>query len=433
MTRHQKFFDIVVIGAGPAGSMAALSAKQAAPDLSVAFIDDFTCVKPRIGEALLTGTIMTLADAGLAEPLLREGFHHKIGAAYVWGQTREPWYVDYPPSSDPYPAGFTHASGRYAAHVHRPLFDSFLRRHAIKAGAEAIQGRVEKVVFAETGRALHLELANGERVRFRHLIDATGQAALLGNAAGMRKSVGERRVARYGYTHAICWEEAHANGFHFNRTNIVSSKNGWLWVIHLGAAGGDLTSVGVVCSPEVASSLTPGNITDAFPDLARFGLDLGLLDCRTADGTTTTRLVAHSDYGFVCENLHGPNWALAGDAAMFIDPILSQGVTLAVHYGRLRGIAAAAAIQGDETSQERVSAHYRNEGAILHKIVGEWYANNKSVSGWKNLAKQSLHGAVDDGDEAFRHVTNLENIRNEYDPFSSEMRDHVRDRLGIGN
>lgn len=434
MNTGHAYFDILIAGAGPAGAMAALSARQAAPDLSVGIVDRKTEIRPRIGEALLTGTIMTLDDAGLTQALAAEGFHKKIGAAYVWGENREPWYVNYPPADEPYPDQFTHETGRYAVHVDRPKFDAFLRRHALAADAEIIDGQISRVNFADTGRALHADLTDGTRIRFRHFIDATGQAAMTGTQTGMRVPVGARRVARYGYTQSIDWDKAERHGFGFHRTNIVSSANGWIWVIHLGDAGHNLTSVGVVCFPEVARRLTPGNIHEAFPELTLFGLERGLSDVSDANGRRIDRLIAHADYGFACERLDGPNWALAGDAAIFVDPILSQGVTLALHYGRLRGRAAAASILGASGEpQSEVTMHYRREGLVLREIVDTWYDNNRSIAEWQGVTRRAAEdcGLNTSGERAFRFVTNLENIRNEYDPFPDAVRRHIDAKLGV--
>jgi len=69
-------------------------------------------------------------------------------------------------------------------------------------------------------------------------------------------------------------------------------------------------------------------------------------DSEVEDWHTCTHL------SYVSKKMHRSNWALAGDAAGFIDQILSQGVTLATHYGYERGIAAVSDLQGNDINPE---------------------------------------------------------------------------------
>jgi hypothetical protein len=119
---------------------------------------------------------------------------------------------------------------------------------------------------------------------------------------------------------------------------------------------------------------------------------------------------------------------------MFIDPILSQGVTLAVHYGFNRGMAAASELQGDEGAQAQVTEHYRREGSILRLVVGEWYSNNRAVGDWRMksvMLSKDMYGEELDEAAAFRWITNLENLRHDYDPYPEEERKGIWRHLGV--
>lgn len=434
-----KHFDVLVVGGGPAGSMAAAGVLKAAPEASVGLIDPDSDTRHRIGEALLTGTVMSLQDAGLDDVVAEAGFHHKIGASYLWGETREPWYVNYPRlSGDTYPARFKDETGyRRSLHVPRDRFDPLLRRAVERRGVEIVKDKVRtvKTVDTQDGPAIvSITTDSGEIVTAKRYIDASGHAHALARHVTKRQAVGSPRIARFAYTPGIDWNIAERNGFDAHRTNIVSNTNGWFWAIHLGEAGRGLTSLGFVSTPEIASKLTFDNCTDAFPELRAFGFGDGYLDPRTFDGERADSFYGHPDYSFACERLHGRNWSLAGDAAMFIDPILSQGVTLAVHYGFGRGLAAGAELEGDEGAQEKVSENYRREGAILRLVVGEWYGNNKAVDDWRMksvMVSRDLFGEELDPVTAFRYITNLENLRHDYDPYPEDERRHIWKQLGV--
>lgn len=434
-------FDVLVVGGGPAGSMAAAGALKACPSASVGLVDPDSDTRHRIGEALLTGTIMSLQDAGLDEAVADAGFHHKIGAAYVWGETREPWYVNYPRlGEDSYSSLFKDSTGyRRSIHVARDKFDPILRREVEKRGVSIVRDKIRTVKTVETKGGpgiVSVTTDSGQVLTAKRYIDASGHAHALARHVTKRQAVGAPRIARYAYTPGIDWEKAGRSGFDPHRTNIVSNENGWFWAIHLGDAGGGLTSLGFVSTPEIASKLTLDNCTDAFPELRSFGFGDGYLDPRTFDGRRADGFYGHPDYSFACEDLHGPNWSLSGDAAMFIDPILSQGVTLAVHYGFARGLAAGAELEGDDRAQERVSENYRREGAILRLVVGEWYGNNRAVDDWRMksvMVSQDIFGEELDPVAAFRYITNLENLRHDYDPYPEEERRHIWKKLGVAS
>ncbi len=427
-------FDIVVLGGGPAGGMAAIAAKKANPALRVALIDQNERAGHRIGEALLTGTVMTFKELGIDEQIRAAGYHRKIGAAYVWGNDRKPWYVNYPGLVDGFPESFMHEGKRCAIHVPRHIFDQQLRDIAGDLGVEVFVKELVDVKATQTKVLVSVSASDGSVFTASQWIDATGQRAFIGRKLSERRPVWATRVARYAYFDDLDWARATDAGFDLHRTNIISHENGWNWVIHLGEAGSNLTSVGVVTTPDVANKLTLTNAAEAFEGLKDFGLGKGLQSAKDYLGRPMDKFYGHPDYSYQTLDLDGPNWALAGDAALFIDPILSQGVTLACHYGMLRGRAAVAAISGDGQAQQRVTQHYRNESEVLKVVVGEWYSNNRAVPRWKWKASEIANGlgfdySSDREFDAFRYVTNLENLREEYDPYPREVTKRIWDHL----
>lgn len=433
------FCDALIVGGGPAGYMAAIGAKQSNPNLNVVLLERHEQPKHKIGEALLTGTIIALDQAGLTERIASEGFHRKIGAAYVWGESAEPWYVNYPLDSDmPYPEQFRDHERRYSIHVPRHKFDAVLKDEAIKRGVTIIYEQGEFI----TARNPMVKPPRHDitvisvqtpirKIRAGYYIDATGQAAVMAKSVGMRTRIGSSRVGKYCYLADIDWENARDNGFDIHRTNILSNEHGWMWVIHLGEAGDNLTSVGFISTPDLVSKLEFGNITQYFPELGKFGIkDLSPKDVY---GKPLSKWYAQPDYSYKSEALHGKNWALAGDASMFIDPILSQGVTLATHYGLLRGRAVAAALEGDARRQYDVSHHYKCEGIVLQEVIRQWYGSNRIAGDWKlhaAMLAETVYSEKKDSDDAFRYITNLENIRKEYWPYPMSEQREIDARLG---
>ena len=135
-------------------------------------------------------------------------------------------------------------------------------------------------------------------------------------------------------------------------------------------------------------------------------------------------------YSFMGARLDHANWALCGDAAGFIDPILSQGVTLAVHYGYERGIEAANLIVDGVTNSTdgQVTETYYSEIALLNEVCELWYNKNLSSNYWKlkvqQVGNKFFNHFIEDPDTAFRLFTNLEHVRSDLSSFTeSQMRE----------
>jgi len=123
------------------------------------------------------------------------------------------------------------------------------------------------------------------------------------------------------------------------------------------------------------------------------------------DGRRGTRHAR--DWSFHCKHFVGPNFLLAGDAACFVDPILSGGVDFAVRSGANAALAILeahdASTEGPLTAYER--AQRRDFRAYL-RMARYWYGNNRSVGGFFWEAQQELPaGAVSTPLRAFVYLT----------------------------
>src|SRR5690625_7985326 len=76
--------DVVIIGAGPSGAIAAALLRQKRHSVVVLERQHF----PRftIGESLLPRCMEYLEEAGMLEAVQRQGFQFKDGAAFGWGE-----------------------------------------------------------------------------------------------------------------------------------------------------------------------------------------------------------------------------------------------------------------------------------------------------------------------------------------------------------
>lgn len=432
----KKAAQIVIIGGGPAGCAAAISAKNHGAD-EVIVIEKAPYGRHRIGEILLTQTILEIDNLGLSEELRayadKYQWGRKFAAAYVHGEDRTPWKVqnNHPLSStedqEHIPRCFVDEQTQlwYTLMVRRHEFDESLREMAEKRGVEFIYGSVKDLHMVTHQQAdqsfiswLEIEPLDKSptfKINAQFVIDATGQQAFIPRKIGAREVVDDWSLqARYTYLSGVNFDKAKEHGLFHEGANIISFEDGWAWIAYLGR---DLTSVGIVSKKWDKEDRTFWKKFTNLPEYSLFGFDKAVTVDHMGEVAASDNVYAHPNYRFRSQIMRGKNWACAGDAAMFLDPLLSQGVTLALSFGNQLGHLAYLITNGEADAQYALVNYeksYISEMEVLNKIVSQWYEPDftfdsnwaKAASNISNIFGREIRNDV----ESFRWVSNLENI-----------------------
>jgi flavin-dependent dehydrogenase len=314
--------DVLILGAGPTGAVAALNL---APTRRVILVEWKPQAARRIGEALPPAARRLLTEMGLFETFIAEGHAPCYGNRAVWGNV------------DPVDTDFLRDPDGHGWHLDRARFDGWLRRAAIARGAEILTpARLVAVEPGGEGWRAQLATARGQvDVAAAFAIDAGGRAAPLARRLGAQRRATDRLVC--GWIHGGARPLGRGAGL----TTVEAVEDGWFYTAPL---------------PEerrVLAFLTDADLPAAV--IARNGARLA--ECATA--TREIRAVlAESKFtpivgGFtaahssVLEPCAAEGWLAAGDASLSFDPLSAQGLLHALFTGLAAAEAADAYLLGD--------------------------------------------------------------------------------------
>ncbi len=379
MTPH-----VLVLGGGPAGATTA--AVLASHGAKVTLVERTRMPRHHVGESLQPASIALLdRHLGLGPAIAAMRYPRKYGAAYVWGETRDPWTVLFDPRLETdlptlTEAGMLAGGYEHAYNVERASFDHLLLQEAARRGADVREAVEAVAVLEEDGRVVGARLlADGrhEDVRADFVVDATGQRCFLGRHFGLTRTVPDLRA-----TATYAWFDG-AGGFpgplHRHIQWIVTVPDGWIWFIPIGP---DRTSVGVVTRDRsrVDEARFDALLASSGLPLAGARPVLGFEGARAGE-----RLHFARDWSFTHARLAGDGWMLVGDAAAFVDPILSGGVDFAVRGGCQAALALLRAYGDEAADRAALLATYEADVAKDYKaylrLARYWYGNNRSVDG----------------------------------------------------
>lgn len=374
MTELDYDYDIGIIGGGPAGSTAASYLRKAG--LSVAVFESEQFPREHVGESLVPATTPVLIETGAMPKVDAAGFPKKYGAAWTSAESRNISHNGFQNLTHDFRAAEILFSERdqsgverdYTFHVDRGRFDQILLDHAESLGAEVFQQtRVLGVDFDHPNSALlHTRTAGGSRdVRTRMVIDASGRSTVLGKQ--LKFKVPDPIFNQYAVHTWFQGLDRKALAVQEGQTDYIfihflPLSDTWVWQIPI---TDDITSIGVVTQKS--------RFIDWKDDREGFFWDCMASRPDLLDALKNSERVkpfkTEGDYSYAMNQVAGDSFVLIGDAARFVDPIFSSGVSVAMNSARL---ACRDIVDAFQTGDFSHSQFTRFE-STLRRGVNSWY------------------------------------------------------------
>jgi flavin-dependent dehydrogenase len=353
--------EILIIGAGPAGAVAAGMLRQQGRQVLMLEKEQF----PRfsIGESLLPQSMEYIEAAGMLQAVVEAGFQYKNGAAFTCGDKNTQF--DF---RDKFSKGW---STTYQ--VQRADFDKVLADCAEKAGAE-VRYRHEVIsIDVEAERPSVIARGpDGEeyKVEARFLLDASGFARILPRMLKLESPSGFPTRGAF-FTHVKDGIAPGSSSFDRNKILVTvhpEHQDVWYWTIPF---SNGRCSLGVVARTEFLDQYT-GNETERLQAIVGEAPELaGLL--KDAEWDTPARKII--GYSANVKSLWGKNYALLGNAGEFLDPVFSSGVTIAFKSASLASACLQRVFDGETVDWEADYGQPLRAGVDTFRcFVEAWYA-----------------------------------------------------------
>lgn len=355
--------DVIIIGAGPSGSIAAaIMVKRGYKPL---ILERSLFPRFSIGESLLPHCMEFIEEAGLVEAVHAQadekGFQFKDGAVFNFGDLQS--IFDFTDKFSPGP-GTTYQ-------VRRANFDKLLADEAEKAGAEIrYQQEIIHADFSGEQPVLTVrDHANGGEytIHSRFVLDASGFGRVLPRLLDL-EAPSNFPVRQAIFTHV----EDRIRSKDFDRNKILITvhpvnRSVWYWTIPFGDGR---ASLGVVAEQAYFDTI-PGSpeeklrqIVGEAPGLAR----------HLTDAVYDTPCQVITGYSANVKSLIGPGYALLGNAGEFLDPVFSSGVTVAMKSASLAAAVLDRQLRGEAVDWEQEFCIPLKQGvSTFRTYVETWY------------------------------------------------------------
>lgn len=352
--------DVLVIGAGPAGTVAAAILNQKGHQVKIVEKQQF----PRfvIGESLLPRCLHNLEKAGLLEAVKAQGFQRKNGACFV---RNEQEFCDFD-FSEQYTNGW-----EYAWQMPRAKFDQALANEVVRQGVDlSYQESVEGIDFRTDKAVVDILKSTGEQyqIEANFVVDASGYGRVLPRLLDLgQASDFPTRTAFFAHI-----KDPNRTIGSELLTEVIDLSKAWTWIIPVEEG---ITSIGFVGEADFFKPYGSTYDETLFQQLLSTHSILQNRYAHNLEFVFSPQMI--QGYSVGVKKMYGNRFVLVGNSTEFLDPIFSSGVAFATETGVVAAELVHQQLQGESVDWEKDYVQYIQHGIdVFRTYVKEWYTGN---------------------------------------------------------
>jgi geranylgeranyl reductase family protein len=352
--------DVLIVGAGPAGSATAAWAARHGLDVMLVDAETFPRDKP-CGDGLTPRAIAEMDALGLSSWLEGRARNWGLRAAGFGQELYLPW-----------PGGSLPRNGGAAPRV---VLDDAIRQVALDSGAVAVDGHRATDVVMDGTRVAAVEFSSGSgrtatkrTITCKRLVVADGARSQLGRRLGREWHRGTAYgVAARGYIDSERSDDPWISSHLELRGTEGELLSGYGWVFPLGD-GQVNVGVGTLATDKHPADVNLRQLLGHYADQQRDGWRLS--------GEVRDPWSALLPMGGAVSGVAGANWLLVGDAAGCVNPLNGEGIDYGLETGHLAAQLLAETIPN-------VSMDYTRQWApILRRQYGTAFSIARRLAGY---------------------------------------------------
>ncbi|MFT4524461.1 MAG: flavin-dependent dehydrogenase [Granulosicoccus sp.] len=348
--------DILIIGAGPAGCVAASLVNKAG--FKARIVDRAKFPRFVIGESLLPRCMDHFEEAGFLDALKSQGYQVKHGAVFLKDDKRCEFEF-----SEQFTKGY-----EWTWQIPRDHFDNVLAEEVQKMGVPIdFETTVTNVEFEGSNSTTTVTDKDGneKQIKAKFVIDSSGYGRVLPRLLDLNIP-SDQKARSTMFTQFK--DENRPDNPDANRIVIVShTPDVWIWIIPF---SNGFTSVGFVGNPEFFEG--------------REGSKEEILRSMLANEPKTIERFSKAEmkfdpvmingYSISVKQLYGDGFALTGNASEFLDPVFSAGVTFATETGSIAAKLACRQLKGEDINWDEEYVKPVIDGIdVFRTYINGWY------------------------------------------------------------
>ena len=353
----KKEVDVLVIGAGPSGSVAAAILNKAG--VSVQVVEKMKFPRFVIGESLLPRCMEALEEAGLLEAVKAKGFQRKDGAKFVM----EGKICDFNFSHQ-----YTHG-WQWTWQVPRADFDKTLADECERMGVSiSYETEVTGIEILEDHSIITVKgrTGNMETIRAKFIIDGSGYGRVIPRLFGLERpsSLPPRKAV---FCHVT--DPRRSDAFEPNRIVVyVHQPKTWIWVIPFSNGN---TSLGFVGDPAFFDQYK-GTLKEQYQGLLAAEPEIAARFEQAEMIWDEPKML--QSWSVTTDVFYGKGFVLTGNVTEFLDPIFSSGVTLATVSAQMAAGLVIRHLKGEQVDWKEEYMNPMMKGIdVFRTYVNAWY------------------------------------------------------------